>query len=371
MPDGRGHFRAIGFMSGTSMDGVDVALIETDGEFTVTRGPFFSLEYSFADRSLLRQALEDARAMTDRAHRPDSVAEAELMVDARHAEALGKFLARHSIARESIDVIGFHGQTVLHRPEMRLTVQIGNGAALAKAVHTPVVYDMRAADVAAGGQGAPLAPAYHRALVGSADVFGPVAVVNIGGVANVTLVGGRNDDPVAFDTGPGNALVDDLMAERTGAAFDADGAAAAGGTIDERILGELLDHAYFRQPWPKSLDRNDFSGSPVAGLATEDAAATLTAFTARSIALALGHMEEKPRLAVICGGGAKNKTLMSELRRMPCEVKTADQMGWSSEAMEAEAFAYLAVRSLKGLPLSWPTTTGVPRAMTGGVKADP
>jgi anhydro-N-acetylmuramic acid kinase len=363
--------RAIGFMSGTSMDGVDVAMIETDGEFVVRRGPFLSFDYSFADRSLLRQALDDARAITERHQRPGAVAEAETMIDARHAEALGEFLARHNIARDSIDVIGFHGQTVLHRPDDRLTVQIGNGEALARAVHSPVVYDMRAADVAAGGQGAPLAPAYHRALVGSADVFGPVAVVNIGGVANMTLVGNRKDDPIAFDTGPGNALIDDLMQERKGMPCDADGATAAAGTPDQAILGELLSHPYFTKPWPKSLDRNDFSREAVAGLATEDAAATLTAFSAMTIALAIGRMEEKPSLAVICGGGARNPTLLAELRRMPCQVRTADEMGWSSDAMEAEAFAYLAVRSLKGLPLSWPSTTGVKEPLSGGVLARP
>jgi anhydro-N-acetylmuramic acid kinase len=369
MPGSGNPVRAIGFMSGTSMDGVDVAMIETDGEFAVQRGQFLAFEYSFADRALLRNALEAAKAITVRSQRPGIVADAQTMIDARHAEALGEFLRTHHIARSSIDIIGFHGQTVLHRPEQKLTVQIGDGVALAKAVHIPVVYDMRAADVAAGGQGAPLAPAYHRALVGSAEVFGPVAVINIGGVANMTLVGNRNDDPIAFDTGPGNALIDDLMHERSGAPCDRDGKAAAAGTADQAILGQLLSHPYFARAWPKSLDRNDFSREAVAGLSTQDAAATLTAFTAMSIALSIGRMEEKPSLAVICGGGANNKTLMEELRRMPCQIKTADEMGWSSEAMEAEAFAYLAVRAQKGLPLSWPTTTGVKAAMSGGVLA--
>ena len=371
MPNAQGLYRAIGLMSGTSMDGVDVALIETDGEFVVKRGPFLSFPYSFADRALLRQALDDARAITERSQRPSAVAEAELLVDARHAEALGAFFAEHRIDRNSVDVVGFHGQTVLHRPEDRLTVQVGNGAALAKATHIPVVYDLRAADVAAGGEGAPLAPAYHCALAGSAAVFPPVAVINIGGVSNVTIIGNRGDDPIAFDTGPGNALIDDLMSQRTGQPFDRDGEAAAAGEVRQDVLSELLDHSYFQRPWPKSLDRNAFSGNAVAGLATDDAAATLTAFTAQSIALALGRLEERPRLAVICGGGAKNKTLMNELRRMPCEIKAADQLGWSSEAMEGEAFAYLAVRSLKGLAISWPTTTGVKEAMTGGVRAEP
>ncbi len=363
--------RAIGFMSGTSMDGVDVAMIDTDGEYFVRRGPFLSFEYSFADRALLRDALEAAKAMTDRRHRPEAVLEAETMIDARHAEALGEFLKVHRISRDEIDLIGFHGQTVLHRPEQQLTVQIGDGAALARAVHIPVVYDMRAADVAAGGQGAPLAPAYHHALAASAEVFGPVAVVNVGGIANLTLAKSRNDDPIAFDTGPGNALLDDLMHARTGEPFDRDGKAALAGMPDRNILGKLLGHPYFGKAWPKSLDRLDFTGEAVAGLSTEDAAATLTAFTALSIALGIGRLEEKPALAVICGGGAKNPALMDELRRMPCDIKTADEMGWSSEAMEAEAFAYLAVRSKKGLPITWPTTTGIGKPLTGGVLAPP
>lgn len=363
--------RAIGLMSGTSMDGIDVAMIETDGEFAVRRGPFSTLDYSFADRALLRQALEDATAITERDQRPGAVADAEVMIDARHAEALGHFLNDHSIDRQSVDVIGFHGQTVLHRPQDKLTVQIGDGQALANAVHMPVVFDMRAADVDAGGQGAPLASAYHRALVGSAEVFGPVAVINVGGVSNVTLVANRTEEPIAFDTGPGNALLDDLMSERIDEPFDRDGISAAAGTADQVVLGELLQHPYFNKPFPKSLDRNDFSREPVAGLSTEDAAATLTSFTAMSIALGLGRLDQKPALAVICGGGTSNPTLMDELRGMPCDVKTASEMGWSSEAMEAEAFAYLAVRSRLGLPLTWPSTTGVPKPLTGGVLAKP
>lgn len=363
--------RAIGMMSGTSMDGVDVALVETDGEREARQGPFLSFEYSFSDRILLRDALEEAKGITERDQRPGAVAEAETMIDARHAEALGKFLADNKIDGSSIDVVGFHGQTVLHRPEERLTVQIGNGAALAKAVHIPVIYDLRAADVAAGGQGAPLVPAWHHALVNSAELFGPVAVINIGGVANMTIVASPAAEPLACDTGPGNALVDDLMLERTGEPMDRDGECAAKGTADRAILAQMLGHPFFQLPPPKSLDRNDFTWEAVAGLSTEDAAATLTSFTAMSIALALGRLEEKPRMAIICGGGARNPVMLEELRNMPCDIRTADEMGWSAEAMEAQAFAYLAVRSLKGLPITWPGTTGVGQPMTGGVLARP
>ncbi len=365
------NLTAIGLMSGTSMDGVDVALVETDGEAFVKRGPFASLPYSDADRELLRQALADAVPLRDRRQRPGALAAAEMMITQRHAEAVAAFLKAVGRDAKTIDVIGFHGQTVLHRPQDRLTVQIGDGAALARATGIRTIHDLRAADVAAGGQGAPLVPVYHRALVAASRMQGPIAVVNIGGVANVTYVGGAEEPPVAFDTGPGNALIDDLMLERTGVAVDRGGAAASEGRTDMAIVGQMLAHPYFVKPYPKSLDRNAFSRTAVAGLSTPDAAATLTAFTAMSIALALGRLPAQPRLAIICGGGARNKALMKELGRMPCEIATADDVGWSADAMEAEAFGYLAVRSLKGLPITFPGTTGVSAAMTGGVLAEP
>jgi anhydro-N-acetylmuramic acid kinase len=358
---------AIGLMSGTSMDGVDIALLKTDGEAWVERGAFASYAYGDADRALLRQALSDAVAMRARDERPGVLSQAEALVTERHAQAVKSFLATHGLEAGSIDLIGFHGQTVLHRPQERLTVQIGDGAALARATGIRTIYDLRAADVAAGGQGAPLVPVYHRALVAASGLAGPVAVVNIGGVANVTFIGSASGEPVAFDTGPGNALIDDLMLERTGVAVDRDGETAATGVVSEAILADMLAHPFFAKPFPKSLDRNDFSRAAVSGLSTADAAATLTAFTARSIGLALQSLPAQPRLLIVCGGGARNPTLLRALRQLPCEVKTADDLGWSADAMEAEAFAYLAVRSLKGLPITFPGTTGVLAPMTGGV----
>ncbi len=359
--------KAIGMMSGTSMDGVDIALLETDGEARVKRGPSASYAYSPEDRALLRQALSDAAGMKDRSARPGALAAAEAMITQRHAESVRAFLAAHAIEPSAIDVLGFHGQTVLHRPQDRLTVQIGDGAALARITGIRTVFDLRAADVAAGGQGAPLVPVYHRALVAASGLEGPVALVNIGGVANVTYVASGAAAPVAFDTGPGNALIDDLMLERTGVAVDRDGATAARGQAHEAILSTMLAHPYFARPYPKSLDRNDFSRTAVAELSTEDAAATLTAFTARSIGLALDALPQRPRMLIVCGGGARNPTLMQALRNVCEDVRTADDFGWSADAMEAEAFAYLAVRSLKGLPITFPGTTGVASAMTGGV----
>jgi anhydro-N-acetylmuramic acid kinase len=234
-----------------------------------------------------------------------------------------------------------------------------------------VAYDFRAADVAAGGQGAPLVPIYHRALASAAGLADCVAVINIGGVANLTFLR-KQADPLACDTGPGNALLDDLMLARTGVAMDRDGAAAAAGKVDQAILNDLMNVPYFDRPAPKSLDRNDFSNRAVMHLPTPDAAATLTAFTAQSIARAFTHLPVTPSLAVICGGGARNPTLMRELtQRLPCDVTTATLLGWSGDAVEAQAFAYLAVRKLKNLPITFPTTTGVAYPLEGGVIAMP
>jgi anhydro-N-acetylmuramic acid kinase len=361
--------RAIGLMSGTSMDGVDVALLETDGGERLAFGPTAFAPYRETDRALLRAALAQATTLDDRTARPGALAEAERMVTERHAEAVESFLRENAIETASIDVVGFHGQTVLHRPERRLTVQIGDGALLARRLGIDVVYDLRAADVAAGGQGAPLVPAYHRALVAASGLYGAVAVLNIGGVANLTLVDGAAE-PIACDTGPGNALIDDLMLARAGVPLDRDGAAAAAGRVDPAALARLLVHPYFDAPPPKSLDRNDFSLAPVERLSTEDAAATLTAFTAASIGRLFALLPEPPRLAIVCGGGARNPTLMRELAsRLPCALRSAEDFGWSGEAIEAQAFAFLAVRSLNGLPLTFPTTTGVSAPLPGGLLA--
>jgi anhydro-N-acetylmuramic acid kinase len=267
-----------------------------------------------------------------------------------------------------VGVIGFHGQTVLHAPERRLTVQIGDGAALARHTGLDVVYDLRAADVAAGGQGAPLAPVYHRALAVRLPER-PVAVLNIGGVGNVTWIG-RDGTPIAFDTGPGNALIDDWIQGRTGRAMDTDGAIAGSGRVDEDALLALLTHDYFGKVPPKSLDRNAFSLDPVRHLSLEDGAATLAAFTATSATQARAHFPEEPKLWVICGGGRRNRTLMSMIAsQVESAVAPAEAAGFDGDAVEAEAWAYMAVRSLKGLPITFPGTTGVSAPLTGGVLA--
>jgi anhydro-N-acetylmuramic acid kinase len=363
--------RAVGLMSGTSMDGVDIALIDTDGESRVTPGATRSFAYTPDDRALLRAALADASSLTDRQARPGALAAAEAMVTARHSAAVEAFLEAEGLAREAIDVVGFHGQTVLHKPAEGLTVQIGDGPALARALGLPVVHDFRAADVAAGGQGAPLVPIYHKALALAAGLAGPLIVLNVGGVANLTYVEG-DKDPLAFDTGPGNALIDDLMFRREGLAMDEGGVIASRGRIDFMALVDLLAHPYFNQTPPKSLDRNEFSAARVEGLKLEDAAATLTAFTAQSIVQGLAHLPETPKLAILCGGGAHNLALRWELmQRLPCGLVLADTLGWSADGMEAQAFAYLAVRRLKNLPITFPTTTGVKEPLPGGCLAAP
>ncbi|MBC7585318.1 MAG: anhydro-N-acetylmuramic acid kinase [Tardiphaga sp.] len=362
---------AIGLMSGTSLDGVDIALIETDGRAVRAFGPSGYRPYAESERAVLRQALAEAAALSDRDARPGVLAEAERVVTSAHAEAVAGFLTQNRIARENVNIVGFHGQTVLHRPADRLTVQIGDGLALARAIHIPVMHDFRAADVAAGGQGAPLVPVYHRALAQALGRDGPVAVVNIGGVSNITYIDG--DTLIACDTGPGNALLDDFMFRSVGEPFDCEGRLAAQGVVDEEFVACGLALPFFAAPPPKSLDRNAFAALVLRNMAPADGAATLTAFTAAAIA-SIGPLLPNPPLSwIITGGGARNLTVLRMLRARlaPAEVETADSLGWSGDAMEAQAFGFLAVRGLKGLPISYPATTGVPIPMTGGVVARP
>lgn len=359
------------------MDGIDVAAIETDGETVSDFGPSALHSYRDNEVALLRAAVDAALGLTDRNQRPDVIGEAERMVTALHAGAVRVFLDANGIDPASIDVTGFHGQTILHRPEARLTVQIGDGQALADETGIPVVYDLRAADVAAGGQGAPLVPVYHRALVTALDRPRPVAVLNIGGVANVTFIDGAGD-PYACDTGPGNALIDDFMRARTGASRDENGETAGRGQVDEGAVARVLAHPFFSLKLPKSLDRNAFRAwvkdqAALSEMSLEDGAATLTAITAATIAAIVPQLPKAPRTWIVCGGGASNPTLMRMLqeRLSPASVEPADAAGWRADAMEAQAFAYLAVRSMRGLPITFPTTTGVSAPMTGGVLAEP
>jgi anhydro-N-acetylmuramic acid kinase len=262
-------------------------------------------------------------------------------------------------------VIGFHGHTILHRPQEGRTWQIGDGALLAAETGIDVVADLRGNDVALGGEGAPLVPLFQAAL--AADLPRPLAVVNIGGVANVAWIGPGEGAVLAFDTGPGNALINDWVEQRGHEPLDRDGALALAGRVDEALLARLLDHPYFDRRPPKSLDRDDFSAAPVAGLSLEDGAATLTAFTAGAIARAAEHFAAPVRRWLVTGGGRHNPTLMATLAaRVEAPVQPVEAVGWQGDALEAQAFAYLALRSLAGLPLTLPTTTGVSRPASGG-----
>jgi len=377
--EGMPNRTVIGLMSGTSMDGVDAAVLVTDGETIAGFGPRRFRPYATRERDVLRSALAEARRLEDRRARPGALAEAERIVTDAHVDAVERLLAEPGLnsaksgeaasAAAAVDLIGFHGQTVFHAPERRLTVQIGDGADLAKRAGIPVVHDFRAADVAAGGQGAPFVPAYHRALARRAGLTGNVAIINIGGVANITRISG-DGELSAGDTGPGNALIDDFVRSRTGAPMDHNGEHAGRGRVDRPALDRLLANPWFAMPFPKSLDRDAFSLDAVGGLSTDDGAATLTAFTARTIAGAVVRAGGAERV-VVAGGGARNPQILAMLAdALGTAVTTADELGWSADFLEAEAFAYLAARSLAGLPLSYPETTGVPRPMTGGVLAD-
>ena len=357
--------KVIGLMSGTSLDGIDAALIETDGEAIVRPGPALTIAYTAQERALLRAAIDDAPGVPEAGPVPHSIREAESLSSEAHARAVKALLDKAGLAAADIALAGFHGQTILHRPAQRLTWQIGDGALLARLTGIDVVNRFRHADVAAGGQGAPLMPLYHAALAAGSALPKPLVVVNIGGVGNVTYIDG--DMVLAFDSGPGNAPIDDWMHRHTGRPVDEGGAMAWQGRVNEAALATMLAHPFFDRLPPKSLDRQDFGFAAVEGLGAADGAATLAAFTACTIARAMAHFPRPPMSWVICGGGRHNDFLMDQLRaRLPGNVLKAEGARWDGDALEAEGFAYLAMRAKKGLPLSLPTTTGVKQPMTGG-----
>ncbi len=361
---------AIGLMSGTSMDGIDIALVRTDGRDRVERGPFMGVAYEPAFRNRLKLALDEARTLTDRMERPGDLGAVERNLTLRHAVAVNDFLALNGLSPADIDVIGFHGQTVLHRPNEALTVQLGDGALLARLTGIAVVHDMRANDMTFGGQGAPLIPVYHAALARSAKQMAPLVFVNIGGISNLTFIG-TDGDIVAYDSGPGNTLIDQWVESHTGGAFDEDGAIANAGRIIPGLADRYLDHSFFSSNQRRSLDRNDFSPPADAEAALADGARTLAYVTAAAILKSSRHLPERPRAYVICGGGRLNPVIMDDLRKLAAQedatVIVAEEAGLDGDAMEAEAWAYLAVRSLEGLPLTLPGTTGVTKPVTGGV----
>ena len=361
----------LGLMSGTSLDGIDVAAIETDGENIIRSLGQLYIPYDEEARSLLQAALEAAQNAQTSDWRaadtwPEPVRRAEMLVSEAHIEAIKRFQAKHDMA---FTLVGFHGQTVLHQPEAGVTVQIGDPQLLARATNCAVVGQFRLADIANGGQGAPLAPLFHVARAKSQS--GALGVLNIGGVANITLL---NEDGkiCAFDTGPGNALLDDWVSAKTGSPYDVDGTLARKGRVDEAVLQRLLSHAFFDRAPPKSLDRLAFDPSPVAALLPEDGAATLTAFTAAAVARGLEIAGYAPARLIVCGGGRHNPALMEALQETTgVAVENCDALGWAGDALEAEAFAWLAARHCLGLPTSVPETTGVSEPTVGGRMYNP
>lgn len=352
---------ALGLMSGTSLDGIDAALIRTDGEQIFEFGPWLTAPYEASLRHALRALVEGKDV--------GKASEVEAALTEAHAAAAQSLMAEAGCGAEKIRVVGFHGHTIWHDPSHGVTRQLGDGALLARRLAIDVVNDFRTADVSAGGQGAPLVPLYHRALARTAKtaLALPVAVLNLGGVANITWIG-KDNALHAFDTGPGCALIDDWLLSRTGAPFDRNGALAAQGRVDEAALERLLGDPYFSAPPPKSLDRNAFDSDALAALSDADGAATLVAFTAQAVALGLNLYSEKARRLLVTGGGRHNPSLVAALaERTELIVEPVETIGWRGDALEAEAFAYLAVRSLNGAVLSLPDTTGVRQPQCGGV----
>ena len=348
---------AIGMMSGTSMDGVDAALVETDGRDIFGLGPFQTIPYAPAFRARLEPLMGQPPNVKDR--------DVERDLTLYHAEAVHRLLTNTGLQSHEIDIVGFHGQTVFHDPANAVTCQIGDGPLLASETGIDVVSDFRSADVAAGGEGAPFAPLFHVAMAQSIER--PLAILNMGGIANVTWIS-PDGGTIAFDTGPANAMVDDWIRARTGLNFDEDGILARQGKVNEIALAALMNNPYFDLPAPKSLDRDAFQMKLVADLSTEDGAATLLEFTAASIARARDLLPAPPLRWLVTGGGRHNPALMAAVRRqLAAPLEPVEAVGWNGDALEAQAFAYLAVRSIYGLPLSYPQTTGVRQPMPGGV----
>lgn len=361
---GSGPVRALGAMSGTSLDGVDAAVLETDGEAIFSFGPTGYRPYLKDEQTLIRAAL-------GRWSGPETDLAGDV-VDVAHFELLKRF--------GDVDLVGFHGQTLAHEPRGRGTLQVGDGAALARALGRPVVWDFRSDDVRLGGEGAPLAPFFHFACARWIGAAQPLVFLNLGGVGNLTYVDPafeRPEEPgalLAFDTGPANAPVNDLMADRRGLPMDEGGALAARGEVEKGALELFLAEKYFARVPPKSLDRNDFHQmiELVRELPDADAAATLTAMCAAGVAQGMEHCPRPPARVLVTGGGRHNPVLMRMLGAgLDCPVMPVEAVGLDGDMLEAQAFAFLAVRVARGLPTSCPSTTGVRAAVGGGILSRP
>lgn len=366
---------AVGLMTGTVLDGmIDVAAIRTDGIDVHELGPWMLVPYPDELRALLVDALAAALEWNFQGPEPAIFRRAEASLTRAQSEAVLKLLADAGLRSREVAVVGFHGQTVLHRPPERggrgNTRQLGDGQWMARRLGIRVAYDFRSADMQAGGQGAPLAPSYHAALLRLAGAPANSAVLNLGGVANITWWGG-GEAILAFDTGPANAPLNDWVLLHGLGTMDTDGALARRGNVDEARLEALVQHPYFSAPPPKSLDRNAFPATLAAGLDAADGTATLTALVAAAVGRALDRLPRRPERLILCGGGRKNPAVVEALRsRANIEPVLAEAVGWRGDAVEAECFAYLAMRVSRSLPITFPQTTGVARPMTGGRIAD-
>ena len=362
---------AVGLMTGTVLDGnIDVALLRTDGERIERFGNYSLTPYPQSIRNLLEDTLAQARAWNFEGPEPAIFQQAEEALTAAQSEAVRNLVEECGLRMADIGVVGFHGQTVLHRApqpgRFGETRQLGDGNLMRDILGTKVAYDFRSADMRAGGQGAPLSAAYHAALLRNAKSGGDTAILNLGGVANITWWDG-GDNLVAFDTGPANAPLNDFVKSHGLGEMDRDGALALAGTVDEARLSKLLEHPYLTAPYPKSLDRFDFGAAMAEGLTPQDGAALLTAFTTAAVGKALDLLPRRPKTLVVSGGGRRNPAMMAMLKiRADVEAVPAEAQGWRGDAVEAECFAFLAVRVLRGLPISFPTTTGAPEPMRGG-----
>lgn len=353
-------FTAIGLMSGTAMDGIDAAMIETDGDTYTKSLGFISADHAPDLRNQLKTQLNKTNYDKN----------IERAFTLAQVPVINQLLEKTGKATHDIDFIGFHGQTIHHDPDHGITVQMGDGQLLSDETNIPVIYDFRSNDMKHGGQGAPFLPVYHKALAHAANLEFPIAILNLGGVGNITWI--SNDGMIAFDTGPANAMIDDWIQSHTGKNFDENGQAASQGQVDQNTLSRFLSLDYFSRTYPKSLDRNDFKSVSIDGFSLEDGAATLTAMTVASISKGIELCPQKPKTIYVTGGGRHNRFIMTSISNATqIQVESVDTLNWNGDAMEAEGFAYMAVRSFLGHDISYPTTTGCDHPVTGGEHVKP
>jgi len=346
---------SLGLMSGTSMDGIDAAIVKTDGEKIFMIGPSFCTSYIPEIKFLIKKAVEEKQ----------DIDLAEEAITLAHAEVVNNFLMQLGMSKDDIDIIGFHGHTIDHDPDNGKTLQIGNGKLLAKQTGIDVVCDFRSNDVKNGGQGAPLVPIYQKILFDrelNNNDGRPIVVLNIGGISNITYIDGSDDNLIAMDTGMGNALLDSWMQKNSDKDYDKDGEVSQSGNVDNEILNKMFENPFFDKAPPKSLDRLDFSIDIFEGLSLEDGAATIVAFTTEAVNRSFDYLPETPSVCYVTGGGRLNKAIMNDLsERLPCKIINVDDIGYDGDALEAQAFALLAVRSKYNMPITFASTTGVSR----------